>query len=202
MSNNNIKPSRGRPRKFDEAKVLQLATQAFLEDGYEAASYEKIAAAMGLSKPSLYNAFGDKLSLFEQVLEGYSAQAQAFILGSFENADTLKAATEKMLISAAVFYSKPNDLSLGCLLIGTALPATSQNDSIREILTNFTQSVERSLEDIISQKYAGDSKTIAKSPRALALQVTSLIYALAVRARTGLTRQQLTQYAKELAATM
>lgn len=190
----------GRPRKFEDADVLQRAAQAFLQDGFEAASYEHIAAAMGLSKPSLYNAFGNKTALFERVLSEYADQAHKFIIASFSNAETLEQAVEQLFQTAAEFYSRPDDPSIGCLLIGTALPATSQHANIRDTLTSFTSSLEASLAEVISSRYQRDAKKLEKSAAEIATHISSLIFALAVRARMGLSRQQLSGFAKDLAA--
>src|ERR1700684_1120320 len=60
-----------RPRKFDEATALDAAIECFWRRGYEATSLRDLTAAMGLSAPSLYNAFGDKEELFALALERY-----------------------------------------------------------------------------------------------------------------------------------
>ena len=51
-----------RPREFDEAKLaLEAAIECFWHRGYEATSVRDLADKMGISGPSLYNAYGDKL---------------------------------------------------------------------------------------------------------------------------------------------
>ena len=64
-----------RPRKFDEAKVLDAATDCFWQDGYEATSIRDLAARMGITGASLYNAFGGKRSLFRAVLQRYAERS-------------------------------------------------------------------------------------------------------------------------------
>ena len=65
---------RGRPRSFDTETALQRATEVFWRHGFQAASMAELTAATGLSKPSLYAAFGDKASLYLQCLQRYGAQ--------------------------------------------------------------------------------------------------------------------------------
>ena len=60
-----------RPREFDETDALQSAMNCFWKRGYEATSMRDLAASMGMSAPSLYNAFGDKQALFARALELY-----------------------------------------------------------------------------------------------------------------------------------
>ena len=53
-----------RPREFNEIAALAAAVDCFWKRGYEATSMRDLAASMGLSAPSLYNAFGNKQSTF------------------------------------------------------------------------------------------------------------------------------------------
>ena len=61
----------GRPRSFDEAEVLEKATQAFWTGGFASTSVGDLEAATGLKRQSLYNAFGDKRGLYEACLDHY-----------------------------------------------------------------------------------------------------------------------------------
>ena len=63
--------SRGRPRAFDEAQVLDAALDLFWRVGYADASVPDISAVTGLSTSSLYNVYGSKLGLFEAALGRY-----------------------------------------------------------------------------------------------------------------------------------
>ena len=54
----------GRPRKFDADDVLDKVIDVFWELGYEASDTETLSRRTGLTKPSLYNAFGAKEDLF------------------------------------------------------------------------------------------------------------------------------------------
>ena len=66
-----------RPREFDEATALEAAIECFWHRGYEATSVRDLADKMGISGPSLYNAYGDKRALFAQALEHYVDQLGA-----------------------------------------------------------------------------------------------------------------------------
>ncbi|ABS03672.1 TetR/AcrR family transcriptional regulator [Kineococcus radiotolerans] len=64
-----------RPRTFDEHDVVTTARRRFTETGYHGTSVGDLSAATGLSKGSLYGAFGDKEALFRRVFEEYCAAA-------------------------------------------------------------------------------------------------------------------------------
>lgn len=69
----------GRPAEFDRAAVLERLVWLFWTNGYESTSLSDIVATSGLSKSSLYNAFGSKDELFHEVLARYvETDADAF----------------------------------------------------------------------------------------------------------------------------
>lgn len=56
----------GRPRSFDRDTALAAAVEQFWRTGYDGTSIATLTRAMGVTPPSLYAAFGDKDSLFEE----------------------------------------------------------------------------------------------------------------------------------------
>lgn len=61
-----------RKREFDTDKALDAAMHIFWVKGFEATSLTDLTTAMGIQRPSLYAAFGDKKELFEHVLRRYT----------------------------------------------------------------------------------------------------------------------------------
>ena len=61
-----------RPRSFEEPEALEAAIDCFWDRGYETTSIRDLTERMGISAPSLYNAFGDKRQLFVLALERYA----------------------------------------------------------------------------------------------------------------------------------
>lgn len=61
----------GRPRSFDRDAALAVAVELFWRSGYEGTSIAMLTAAMGVTPPSLYAAFGDKHRLFEEASAEY-----------------------------------------------------------------------------------------------------------------------------------
>ena len=60
-----------RPRTFDEQTVLDAARAQFLSTGCAGTSLDAMAAATGLSKGSLYGAFGSKREPFHRVFDDH-----------------------------------------------------------------------------------------------------------------------------------
>lgn len=64
-----------RPREFDTEAALERAMQAFWARGYKATSLDELCTATGLSRSSLYAAFGGKRALLHRALERYEQEA-------------------------------------------------------------------------------------------------------------------------------
>lgn len=63
---------RGRPtadeRAARDARIVDVATTLFLEDGFAGVSLDRIAAEAGVTKRTIYTAFGDKAALLRAVV--------------------------------------------------------------------------------------------------------------------------------------
>ena len=64
-----------RPREFDTESAVERAMQAFWAHGYRATSLDDLCTATGLSRSSLYAAFGGKRALLHRALERYEQDA-------------------------------------------------------------------------------------------------------------------------------
>ena len=73
-----------RPRKFDEGDVVVAARRQFTETGYHGTSVDDLSRATGLSKGSLYGAFGDKEALFHRVFDDYCTASEASVAARVE----------------------------------------------------------------------------------------------------------------------
>ncbi|MGW0484206.1 TetR/AcrR family transcriptional regulator [Nonomuraea sp. NPDC003214] len=61
----------GRPRMFDEVKVLDAAAGEFRVHGFAGTSTEQVCEAAGVRRSSLYNTFVSKDELYVRALERY-----------------------------------------------------------------------------------------------------------------------------------
>lgn len=118
-----------RPREFDEAAVLDAAVNCFWERGYEATSVRDLAAEMGIAGPSLYNAFGDKRSLFRRALERYMQQSARARIAEVESTLPPKDAIRAFL-SGVVERSLSDRDRRGCLLVNSALEIAPHDPEI------------------------------------------------------------------------
>ena len=69
----------GRTRQFDVDEALDRALEVFWARGYEGATLPELTRAMGINRPSLYAAFGNKEQLFRKALDRYQAGPMSFL---------------------------------------------------------------------------------------------------------------------------
>src|SRR5260370_26100270 len=128
-------PSRhqGRPREFDPDEALERALELFWRQGYEGTSLSELTAAMGINRPSLYAAFGNKQSLFQKALDRYAEEHMAFIRTALEES-TARRAIETLLRGYVASVTNPSTPP-GCLTIQGGLASGPDAESIRAELT-------------------------------------------------------------------
>src|SRR5689334_17227810 len=126
------KPSRGRPRSFDADRALDRALKVFWAKGYEGASMPDLTRAMGINRPSLYAAFGNKESLFKKALERYAAGPACYVRRALEQ-PTARAVAEHLLDGAVDMLTNPKN-PRGCLAVHGALACGDAAEAIRDEL--------------------------------------------------------------------
>lgn len=119
----------GRPRAFNADQALEAAMRVFWRKGYEGTSLSDLTAAMGISRPSLYAAFGDKEALFRKALDRYAAGPAAYLRAAM-SAPTAQAAVEQLLFGAIDLLTAPENPAM-CLIAQGTLVSGEEADPIR-----------------------------------------------------------------------
>jgi TetR/AcrR family transcriptional regulator, copper-responsive repressor len=107
---------RGRPLSFDRDAALEAAMHVFWERGYEAASIADLTAAMGITPPSLYTAFGDKERLFLEAIERYGKGPGSYVQRALNEEPTARRAIQRIFDEAADELTQPAH-PLGCMMV-------------------------------------------------------------------------------------
>ncbi len=132
----------GRPREFDEEKVLAAAGDVFWALGFEATSTRALTECTGLTPASIYNAFGDKRGFFLRVLRYYLDQTLRERIVRLES--TLSPGR-----AIAGFFREIISRSLadpehrGCMLMNTAMEVTTSDPEMQRIVADETEIIEQ-----------------------------------------------------------
>src|SRR5829696_3725565 len=122
----------GRPRAFDVDQALDQALKVFWRKGYEGASLPDLTKAMGINRPSMYAAFGNKEELFRKVVERYSADVGEHFAKAL-NQPTARKVAEALLRGTAEMLSDSKHPA-GCLLVQGALACGADANCVRNEL--------------------------------------------------------------------
>ena len=129
-----LKKSPGRPRAFDVDEALNHALQVFWKKGYEGTSLTDLTEAIGINRPSLYAAFGNKEDLFRKALDRYADGPAAYVRAALGE-PTARAVVERLLVGVITLLTDPRTPQ-GCLLVQGALSCGASADPIRQELTS------------------------------------------------------------------
>src|SRR5438094_9922303 len=105
----------GRPRAFDVDEALDQALKVFWRKGYEGTSLPDLTKAMGINRPSLYAAFGNKEELFRKALDRYAEGPAAYAAEAL-NEPTARAVAELLLEGSVNLLTDPRN-PRGCLVV-------------------------------------------------------------------------------------
>lgn len=178
--------ARGRPRTFDIDSALDRALEVFWKHGFQGASMHELTAAMGLSKPSLYAAFGDKEALYLKSLKRYVELLIERHAATLDAQPDGRRAVQDFLRSMAAMLADPQ-MPGGCFIIngtadcgGSTIPA-----SVEMALREALQGSEAMLLQRLRRAAAEGDLPAHLQPEAMAAMLASLIAGMAVQAKSG-----------------
>jgi AcrR family transcriptional regulator len=181
---------KGRPREFDADKVLDKALHVFWERGYEGTSLTDLTEAMGINRPSLYAAFGNKEELFRRALDRYAEKGPGAVHREALCEPTAKAVAEHLVRSVARSLTDPCNPA-GCLAVQGALTCGEAAESVKQELCKRRSAGEQDLRQRFERaKLEGDLGPDC-DPAALARYVMTVTQGMAVQATGGASRDDL-----------
>jgi AcrR family transcriptional regulator len=183
----------GRPRGFDADEALEQAMLVFWEHGYEGASLSQLEAAMGITRTSMYAAFGNKEQLFRKALERYDAGPASYADRAMEQPTAREVATA-FLAGAVTATTRPGGPA-GCLGVQGALATGDAGRAAHDALIAWREDggvrLRRRLQRALDE---GDLPSDA-DPGQLARYVMTVAFGIAVQAAGGTPRAELQEVA-------
>ena len=128
-------------RQFDEDALLEVALKTFWQNGFAATSMIDMAAATGVQRGSLYNAYGDKERLFLLAFERYASRFLDSARQVLSNPDPAVALTA-LFKGVVANMTKGGPSSRGCLTTKTAIELPLAGKAIearvKRLIEDFT----------------------------------------------------------------
>lgn len=193
MSESQRKP--GRPATIDTDAAMQSLVELFRAKGYAAVSLDDLSEATGLSRPSLYRSFGNKLSMYVGAMDAFGAQVGESAIPALEADGDLKSALSGFFNAMLDIYYRDNDIAPGCLVFGTA-PSSADEEKIQARLKHGIEQLDARMRARIRQAAPGRDADLHDT----AVQIASnTLIAFSARAKSGSTKTKLSTMGKRSA---
>jgi TetR/AcrR family transcriptional regulator, copper-responsive repressor len=188
---------RGRPRVYDPELALQQALEVFWKAGYAATSLDDLAAATGMNRPSLYAGFGDKRSIYLKALTLYWETAAVGVRAALTADQPLADALMQVYRQALTLYFSGKGKPRGCFTLATAVTESGDDPLVREFVGNGFRKLDQAFKMRI--RTARDKGELAADvdPDTLAGLASAVHATLGVRARAGIARAELEEFARK-----
>lgn len=171
-----------RGKSFDEEVILERIILIFREKGYKSASMDDIGRQVSLTKTSLYNAYGNKSSLFKKALELY-------IEGSFKKIDdTLVGDASVSVEITELLYDlfvRPNreEIVLGDLLLNSVHELYHHDKDLYKCASDNMGAMKRKLLVYFDSRLSGGYLRQGTDTNALAEYIITIISGLSLSTR-------------------
>ncbi|MDJ1135125.1 TetR/AcrR family transcriptional regulator [Streptomyces iconiensis] len=179
----------GRPRTFDTDQALQRAMVVFWAQGYEGASLTDLTNAMGITKTSMYAAFGNKEELFRKALQLYTEGPAAYGPAALELPTAREVAAA--LLAGSVRATTQPGCPAGCLGVQGSLAAGEPGRPARDTLAAWREGFVARLRGRFQRAVDEGDLPADVDPGLLARYVMTVSNGIAVQAAGGVGHDEL-----------
>ncbi|SIN79812.1 TetR/AcrR family transcriptional regulator [Halodesulfovibrio marinisediminis] len=177
-----------RKKEFDQDVILDRALDLFWELGYEFTSIQDLVERLGIGRGSLYNAFGDKHTLFLMALNRYLDNGLARIKRDLESVPPREAIPS--FFNKIVEETIADPLRRGCFYVNMTAEIASRDSEVAEILASHRADVVKVFEKaVMKAQEAGASPDL--NPKAAAEFFYNTLLGLRVSAKCAPDRASL-----------
>lgn len=182
-------------RQFDESEMLAEALGVFRRKGLRATTMQDIAAATGVLRGSLYNAYGGKEEIFLLAFDSY---VERFLAGMRQALDSTPDPERglRAMFDAAIASMTSGSPARGCLSTRTATEATLDDPRLQARLRGMLDELRRVVLAALSTEMA--RARLAVTPAEAADLVITFTRGLAVMERVYQDAAQLERIAAAL----
>ena len=178
-----------RPREFDETTVLEAAINCFWAKGFERTSVRDLAERMQITGASLYNAFGDKRSLYRQAFVHYLAQTVRDRVARLEKQPPTTAI--RTFFNEIIERSVNDEQRRGCMLVNAALELAPYDPEFQQLVAEEMIFIEAFFCRCVEAGQKNGSIANARPADEMAKLLLSVLLGIRVLARTRPQREVL-----------
>lgn len=189
MNTTKPKRQRGRPSNFDHEEALEKALHVFWARGYEGASMAELTDTLGINRPSIYAAFGNKEELFRKALGKYLTGPVAYIAEAMNQPTARKSIEIFLTKSVELLTSESNPQ--GCMVVQGALTCGQGADLVKQELIAYRNDYEKTLRQRLELAQAQSELPKDFNTSAYAKYLATIHQGMSVQATSGATKDEL-----------
>jgi AcrR family transcriptional regulator len=144
---------------------------------------------MGINRPSLYSAFGNKEQLFRKALDRYQTGPMSFLTEALRK-PTARAVADA-IFSGFVRMQRDRDKARGCLVVSGALAAGEEAETVRRELAQLRQAIVKTLRERFKRAVQDGDLPAESDCATLARYIATVLNGLAVQSASGATEKEL-----------
>jgi TetR/AcrR family transcriptional repressor of nem operon len=183
-----------RPREFDREEVLGQAIKVFADHGFGGTSTDALLKAMGISRQSMYDTFGDKRRLYLEALQRYSAGSVSEIIRSLNAGPSPLKGLEAALVA---FASRPRaETALGCMGVSSTCEFGRSDPEVAVANDVSARTLQAALERVIAEGKASGEVGSHVDVRTAAQFIGVTLSGMKVAARGGVSASTLRDIAR------
>jgi TetR/AcrR family transcriptional regulator, copper-responsive repressor len=187
--------SAGRPRAFDREKAVEVALDLFWLHGYEGTSTSQLTAAMGISPPSLYAAFGSKDGLYREAVALYLARHGGFMAEPLAADCPAREAVSRMLQGAARQFREAGHAP-GCLVSSAEIQGSPENATVVAEAAAMRMAAQRAIHARLKAASRDGELPADTDTAALAAFYAMVVQGMSTQARDGASAAMLRREAE------
>ena len=199
-TNQSPPPTRGRPRSFDRETALDAAVLVFWEKGYDGTTLTDLTSAMGINRPSLYATYGNKRGLFILAIDRYAATHGSRAFSALRLETDNRTAVQRFF-EASIDCALASGTPRGCLINTVATDAAGSDPELRDKLSHMFKRTDTAIAKRMAENATRDMQR-GHDAKMLASMAHSVTHSIMTRARTGATREELTELADAFTSIM
>ncbi|WP_327233673.1 TetR/AcrR family transcriptional regulator [Streptomyces sp. NBC_01317] len=162
----------------------------FWERGFETTSTTDLSAAMGISPPSLYAAFKNKETLFQEAIGLYETTEAEASRRALEEAPTAREAVSALLHKSVDQFTADNK-PRGCMIVLAATNCASDHESIRDFALRCRARTKTTIKSRLDAAVGGGELAGDTDTDKIAAFYTTFLNGVSLQARDGTDAAQL-----------
>src|ERR1700736_4547751 len=182
---------RGRPRAYQPEIALGKALDLFRKDGFAATSLDDLMAATGMTRPSLYGAFGDKRELYIKSYQRYRDDARTAMIDIFREEMPVRERLARIYAVALDIYLSGELGPRGCFTVMTATSEAVFDSEIRSMVQESLVELDKAFAVCFRRGKEKGELPPSADPVVLAQLASATIHTIAIRARARVPRKEL-----------